>query len=997
MGANRETGEPDHNDIFGEDSSIWYRWTAPASGDATFDTRASVTGTNVTIYTGNTVSTLTREALNMQNANGELEATFTAQAGTTYHIALDTSMNINNTDNIPAYDTVHGDTVLRWSLNNTPVPPRTPPTITGFTPTTGPVGTVVTITGTGFTGATQVRFNGTPATFTVNSNTSITATAPFGVVTGKITVHTPQGIGTSAANFVVTQAPPPAPANDNFANAPALVFGNAALTFGSISTQAAGGTTTGTNVNATKQTGEPNHAGNAGGKSVWWKWTAPANGTVTFDTAGSALDTLLGFYIGTSVSALTERAQNDDVVTGTTTSRIADIAVTGGTVYYIAVDGYSDTSGIAAGDITLNYSFAATPTGTPGALRFSVSSYSVNESAGTATITVTRTGGSAGTVGVTYATANGTAVAGSDYTTKTGTLSFAAGVTSQTFTIAITNDTLDEADETINLTLSSPTGGATLGTPVTAQITIVDDDSAPGGCSNVFTDSDLEAAAPHPAWTIQTSTTFGTPICDGGCGGGTAAVPQSGVGWAWFGGSETPETSTLGRSITIPSGTTATLRFGMRVAVTAPFTDVLRVKVDGTIVKTYTEPSVSESAYSTRTVDLSAFANGAAHTIVLEYVGVGGTGNVANFNVDDIELEVCPATSGKLSFSAANYSVNESAGTATITVTRTGGSTGAVGVSYATSNSTATAGSDYTTKTGTLSFAAGVVTQTFTVAILNDTAAEPNESINLTLSNATGGATLGTPNAALLTITNDDTVPALAVNNPRSLREGNAGASGSVTFDITLSAASTQSVTVNYQTANGTNNPAIAGSDYTAKTGKLTFAPGETLKRVTISFIGDSAVELNETFFFDLKTPTNATIADNRGVGQINNDDGPGITIGNAVTLDEGSSGTKSQTFTVTLSAASTNTVTVDWTTANNTATTADYVTASGTLSFAPGETSKLINVLVKGDTTVEPNETYKVVLSKVAYAFIADGLGIGTIRNDDGAAPLLFENDEPS
>ncbi len=238
--------------------------------------------------------------------------------------------------------------------------------------------------------------------------------------------------------------------------------------------------------------------------------------------------------------------------------------------------------------------------------------------------------------------------------------------------------------------------------------------------------------------------------------------------------------------------------------------------------------------------------------------------------------------------------------------------------------------------------------------------------------------------------------PLLSVNNPRSLPEGSAASPGSVTFDITLNAASTQSVTVNYQTANGSNNPALAGSDYTAKSGKLTFLAGETLKRVTISFIGDSAVELNETFFFDLKTPTGATIADNRGVGQINNDDGPGITISNAATIDEGNSGTKPQTFAVTLSAASTNTVTVDWTTADSTAVAADYVAASGTLTFAPGQTSKTITVQVKGDTTVEPTETYKVILSKATYAFIAAGTGIGTIRNDDGAG-LLFEDDEPS
>ena len=241
----------------------------------------------------------------------------------------------------------------------------------------------------------------------------------------------------------------------------------------------------------------------------------------------------------------------------------------------------------------------------------------------------------------------------------------------------------------------------------------------------------------------------------------------------------------------------------------------------------------------------------------------------------------------------------------------------------------------------------------------------------------------------------DFAAPSVSVNNPRSLPEGSAAAPGSITFDIALSAACTKPVTVNYQTLDGINNPATAGSDYVVKAGKLTFAPGETLKRVTIKFIGDSVLELNETFFVDLKTPTNATLDDSRGVGQINNDDGPSLTIANAAAVNEGNSGTKPQTFTVTLSAPATHAVTVDWTTANGTANTADYVAASGTLSFAPGETSKLITVQVKGDTLVEPNETYKVTLSKVTYAFIADGQGIGTIRNDD-ATPQVFQ-DEPS
>jgi uncharacterized delta-60 repeat protein len=247
-------------------------------------------------------------------------------------------------------------------------------------------------------------------------------------------------------------------------------------------------------------------------------------------------------------------------------------------------------------------------------------------------------------------------------------------------------------------------------------------------------------------------------------------------------------------------------------------------------------------------------------------------------------------------------------------------------------------------------------------------------------------------------------LPALSINNVPATNEGSATAPNSATFTVTLSNAFPQTVTVNYQTSDGSGT---AGSDYSARTGTLTFAPGEVSKAVRVNFIGDSVAEANETFFLNLSSPTNATLTNSRGSALIGNDDGPQLTIADAPPLLEGHTSTRPQTFTVRLSAASSNTVTVNWATANITAGAADYIAAFGALTFAPGQTSKTLTVQVKGDTIVEPDESYRVILSKPNYATIADGDGIGSIRNDDTASTALMngtvndgwntEHDEPS
>jgi hypothetical protein len=151
---------------------------------------------------------------------------------------------------------------------------------------------------------------------------------------------------TGAVVSTTFQVTLPAPANDNFANAVAITGTSATLT--------------GSNVNATREAGEPNIAGNIGGASVWWSWKATQNAKVSLDTHGSSFDTMLGVYTGSSVSTLKLVASNDDTSRSNLTSSLTFKAVIG-TTYYFAVDGYNSGYGAATGGVILHLSEALAP------------------------------------------------------------------------------------------------------------------------------------------------------------------------------------------------------------------------------------------------------------------------------------------------------------------------------------------------------------------------------------------------------------------------------------------------------------------------------------------------------------------------------------------------------------------------------------------------------------------------------------------------------------
>jgi large repetitive protein len=319
-----------------------------------------------------------------------------------------------------------------------------------------------------------------------------------------------------------------------------------------------------------------------------------------------------------------------------------------------------------------------------------------------------------------------------------------------------------------------------------------------------------------------------------------------------------------------------------------------------------------------------------------------------------------------------------------------------VTVDYATENQTATTfvnpgGPDYATASGSLTFAPGETQKTFNVTVNGDMVNETNETFLVHLTNPSSNAAIQ-DGTGVGTIVNDDAVPSLAIFDT-SVTEGDSGAK-TMTFMVELSAISGQTVTVSYATSNvtaSTNGLSVSGgNDYEAASGILSFSPGGTVLYIHITVNGDTTCEPNEQINVTLSAPVNATLTDASAVGTIMNDDAvPTISVADQ-SVAEGSPAIGGSTITnfpfiVSLSNPRSVAVTVDYATLNNTAFAgSDFTAASGSVTFLPGETTRLANVAVKKDTTVEPNETFFLNLMNPTQATLLDAQAVGTIVNDD-------------
>jgi hypothetical protein len=412
--------------------------------------------------------------------------------------------------------------------------------------------------------------------------------------------------------------------------------------------------------------------------------------------------------------------------------------------------------------------------------------------------------------------------------TRAGSLTFAAGVKTLSFTVPTIANTLVQPGRTVNLTLGpavTGTGGAILGPQSSAVLTIVDNDA--GGAirfsAAAYTVSEASAAA-----TI-------TLVRSGGIAGPVTVdfATLDGVGTATAG----VDYTSVAQTVTFAAGVTTR-------SVTIPI-----------LTDTRDEPN--------ETIALQLSNPGGGATL--------GPQSTATLTIVDNDV------AGTVQFGQVLYSVNESATSATITITRSGGTASAVTVDFATSNgpgpSGAVAGTHYTATATTITFALNQVTQSVVVPLNGENAnGEGNKFVTLALSNPGGGATLGARSSALLRIVDNGLSLAFSATS-YTVRENGAAA----TITVELTGVNVTPVTVNWATSNGT---ATAGADYGTRgsavppAGVLTFAAGGTPTAVrtrtfTVPILQDTVVEVTKTVNLTLSAPVGAPLAVGRNTAAL--------------------------------------------------------------------------------------------------------------------------------
>ena len=649
------------------------------------------------------------------------------------------------------------------------------------------------------------------------------------------------------------------------------------------------------------------------------------------------------------------------------------------------------------------------------------------------------------TVTVNYATTNGTATAGNDYTAASGTLSFAAWETEKVLQVPIIGDETDEPDETLTISLSDAAGGAEIQRG-TATGSILDDDEP---SDTVLTANFENVPADHDG---ETSFSFNVSF-----------TTNVAIGYA----------AMRDNAFTVTEGDVTAAR---------------QVNGQSDRWRITVEPDGSED------VTITLPRNRACTT----------TGAICSKGDDPVQLSNSPSSTvagptetvvtATPTVSIADGSGTESDDTSiTFTVTLDEAASGTVSVDYATSDGTANAGDDYTSKNGTLTFNAGTTSKTISVAIADDSEEESDETFTVTLSNASG-ADLGTSSATGTIRNRLVVIPNVSISGG----SGKEGDDSSIAFTVTLDQAGTGTVSVDYATSDGS---AEAGNDYTSTSGRLSFTTGTTTQNISVPIEDDIENESDETFTVTLSNPSGADLGTSSATGTIRNryvapltarfENMPSEHDGNEFTFDlhfsespevpyrrlrdrsftlvqadviraqrqnpQATNKNQSWTitveplgtgqigitlpaavnctddksictgdgrklshstsatvagppsisvadatvteaagamlaFTVSLNRSSGSNVSVDYATSDGTATAgADYTATSGTLTIRAGSTSATVDVTVLDDLHDDGGETLTLTLSNASNGVLDDSTATGTIENSDPLPKALI------
>jgi len=668
----------------------------------------------------------------------------------------------------------------------------------------------------------------------------------------------------------------------------------------------------------------------------------------------------------------------------------------------------------------------------------SIDDVSLNEGNGGQTIftfTVSLSPVSGSPVTVDWHTEDGSAVSGFDYVSGSGTLNFGPGVGSQPIQILVNGDTVLEPDENFVVQLTNASGAALgdhagFGTLLNddVEVTIGPDISHPEGDSGLTNyDFMVSLSAPYP---LTVSVNWSTS--DGTAQSGSDYVAASGT--VTFAPGETSHPVTvqaIGDTVLEPDedfmvqisnavNGTITDRIAIGTILNDEVAYTLSMSADisqleGNLGFTNYDFSVTLSPPSAQTVTVDWTTSDGTATSGSDYVAGSGilmftSGQISqpitvqaigdtvlesseSFNVtlsgafnatisdasavgwllnDDVGIYIQPDTfhdEGNLGFTNYDFTVN-----------LTGAYTLPIGVNWTTADGSALAAdNDYVPASGSLTFNPGETSKPITVQAVGDAKVEINETFFVNLS---GGVNASIIDSSVVgTIVNDDTTSTVSITFYSST-EGNSGLT-TFSFPVNLSAPSSDVVSVSFATTDGT---ALAGSDYTAASGVLTFDPGEVEKLISVDVRGDDVHEGDEFFTVELSDPMNATISVPTATGTILNDDALALSIDD-VSQMEGNSATSGFSFTLSLSNPSELAASVAYRlTPISASEGVDYLPGTGTVSFPPGTTSLPLLVDVVGDSEHEIDETFTVDLYSPSVLSILDAQGLGTILDDDTA-----------